>query len=337
MKVVHLAAEIAGQPALLCRGLRALGVDARSIAFGPGPMGHRADHQFEATGVVGWLDRLAAWRRFGWRADILHIHFGRTFLPFMADLHGAGARGTRLVFHFHGCDVRPRRQTLARHPLAACSECEPFCKPWKQVRLRRWASCRGSLTLVSTPDLLEVVPGAEHLPVAVDDGAWEARRQLVQASAEFEVLHAPSDPLIKGTRHVEAAVRQAARLRPSIRLRLVQGFDADAAAARFAGADCAVDQLHMGWHGLFAVEAMLLGLPVLVYIRPELRERARDLPAVAVTAGTLAGTLVDLHDRPARCKELAYRGPDYARRVHGLGAVAERLKRLYEERVLGVA
>ena len=45
-------------------------------------------------------------------------------------------------------------------------------------------------------------------------------------------------------------------------LELVEGLHHDEAFERYRAADIVVDQLNAGWYGLFAIEAMALGKPV---------------------------------------------------------------------------
>ncbi|MGD8395419.1 MAG: hypothetical protein PVF43_08095 [Candidatus Eiseniibacteriota bacterium] len=338
LRVLHAAAEIAGQPALLCRGLRARGIDARSLAFGTTWQRYPSDVRIDGGGVFGLLRRIRALVEHGRGVDILHLHFGTSFLPRLVDLGWFRRRGTHVVFHHHGCDVRPRATMLANHAVSACSECPVYCSPVRQQRVRRAAARHGALEIVSTPDLLEVVPGAVHLPVAIDVPAWEALRRQAAATdgTEWVVLHAPSEPSIKGTRHVVAAVEALAREHPDVRLELVQGLPAAEARRRFGVATVVVDQLHMGWHGLFAVEAMALGKPVLCYIRPDLRDHRPGLPVVPTTRETLLDDLRALHDDAPRAERLGTAGIAYAEREHGLERISARLAGLYEERVLGV-
>ncbi len=333
MRVLHIAAEIAGQPALLCRGLRARGIEARSLSLHPSWLGYPSDMAADGRGAAGLLRRLGALLRHGRGCDIVHIHFGTTFLPRLLDVPLLARSGARLVFHFHGCEVRPRARMLAAHALSACSECPVYCVPAKQERLLAAARRHGALALVSTPDLLEAVPEAEHLPVAIDLAAWDALRAAAAPAPGFVVLHAPSDPEIKGTRHVEAAVRELRARHPDVDLLLVQGEPAARARLRYGAATVAVDQLHLGWYGLFAVEAMALMKPALAYIRSDLDRPA--LPLVRTTRERLAADLEALRADPERRAAVAARGYAYVRAVHDLPVVSARLHDLYTRRVLG--
>jgi glycosyltransferase involved in cell wall biosynthesis len=332
VRVLHIAAEIAGQPALLCRGLRAFGVEARSLALHPSWLGYPSDVAVDGRGAAGLLRRLAAFIRHGRGLDIVHIHFGTTFLPRLLDVPLLARSGARLVFHFHGCEVRPRAETLARHALSACSECPVYCVPAKQERLLAYARRFGALALVSTPDLRAAVPAAEHLPVAIDLAEWDQLRVAAAPAPGFVVLHAPSDPEIKGTRYVIAAVRELEARYPDVELLLVQGEPAARARLRYGRATVAVDQLHLGWYGLFAVEAMALMKPVLVAIRSDLDRP--ELPVVRTTRERLAADLEALRGDPGRRAEMGAVGYAYVRAVHDLPVVSARLYELYRSRVL---
>jgi hypothetical protein len=187
---------------------------------------------------------------------------------------------------------------------------------------------------VSTPDLLEAVPEAVHLPVAIDLEAWEARRRAAHPAPGFVVLHAPSDPAIKGTRHVTAAVEALRAAHPDVRLELIQREPAERAHARYGAATVAVDQVHLGWYGLFAVEAMALALPVLCYIRPALDRP--ELPLVRTDRERLAADLATLYRAtPAERSAVGAKGLAYVRSMHALPVVSRALLALYETRVLG--
>jgi hypothetical protein len=210
-----------------------------------------------------------------------------------------------------------------------------YCVPERQARLLAVARQHGALLLVSTPDLLEAVPEAVHLPVAIDLEAWDARRLAARPAPGFVVLHAPSDRAIKGTRHVEAAVEALRPSHPDVRLELIEREPAERAPARYGAATVAVDQVHLGWYGLFAVEAMALALPVLCYIRPALDRP--ELPIVHTDRERLAADLLTLYDEPGMRSALGLAGLAYVRSMHALPVVSRALLDLYRTRVLGSA
>ena len=78
------------------------------------------------------------------------------------------------------------------------------------------------------------------------------------------VLHAPSSRTRKGTEHVIAACEQL-----DCELEIVEGLDHREAFERYRDADVVVDQLNAGWYGVFAIEAMALGKPVVTFLHDE--------------------------------------------------------------------
>ena len=84
-------------------------------------------------------------------------------------------------------------------------------------------------------------------------------------------------------------------------LELVEGLHHDEAFERYRAADIVVDQLNAGWYGLFAIEAMALGKPVVTFLHDEAVRRTEEafgtrVPIVSATAETLREAL-----RPLVC------------------------------------
>lgn len=330
VRVLHAPAEIAGQASTLARALRGLGVEAHSLAYNPGFPQYQPDEMrpYDAwPPLPRYAGYLAGTLRHLARYDVYHFHFGRTLIPpHNVDLPLYHALGRRVVFHYHGCDVRDRAHMLASHARATCTECDPFCRPARQKTIlasaRRWADAE----LVSTPDLLESAPRAQHLPVAVDLALYP----FTTARAEPRlVLHAPTNRLIKGTRYVEAAFERLRPRFPGVRFLTVEGLPWSGLRELMADADVVVDQLFMGWYGMVAVEAMALGKPVLCFIREDFEPRLRDCPVVRCTVENLAARLEAVLGDASRRARLGEQGRAYAKREHAAAAVAERLVALY--------
>ncbi len=337
MRVLHAPSEIAGQTSILARALRDLGVEARSLATNPTFAQYAVDEMkpYDAlpalpryAGYAGLLARhLAKW-------DVFHFHFGRTLIPpHNFDLPLYRLLGKTLVFHYHGCDVRNRAHMRAAHAHSTCTECEPpFCIPARQRRILREAERYASAEIVSTPDLLESAPRAMQLHVAV----WLAD----YPAAPFRetprlVLHAPTHRLIKGTPYVERAFEALRPRFPNVEFRIVEKVPWVELRRLMAECDVLVDQLHMGWYGMVAAEAMAMAKPALAHIRADFEPRMQDAPIVRTSVETLTDDLATLLRDAPRRRELGERGRAYVEREHEAHVVAGRLVALY--RSLGVA
>jgi hypothetical protein len=103
--------------------------------------------------------------------------------------------------------------------------------------------------------------------------------------------------------------------------------------------DIVVDMLTYGFYGANVREAMMLGKPVVCYLRPEWLEQMRDeipdyvdeLPVVSATPETIHEVLIGLIDDPERRQELGRLGRQFALKWHSAAAGAERFDRIYRE------
>src|SRR5438105_3843196 len=224
----------------------------------------------------------------------------------------------------------PRPRSPARRPClrGACTECAPFCIPPRQRRILASAARHADLELVSTPDLLESATRAIHFPVAADLSEYPF---TPPKGAARLVLHAPTNRLIKGTRHVERAYEQARRGFPGTEFVVVERKPWKELRDLMMLADVVVDQVFMGWYGMVAVEAMAMGKPVLCFIRPDFEPLLRDCPIVRCTLEDLPERLAELLGDPARCRALGEAGRAYVEREHAHTALARKLVELYRD------
>ena len=106
------------------------------------------------------------------------------------------------------------------------------------------------------------MPEAHVIPPGLDLGRSRPCRRPTRPRPL--VVHAPSNREKKGTRCVIEACAEL-----PVELDIVEGVPHDVARERYARADIVVDQLNAGWHGVFALEAMALGKPVVTYLKPD--------------------------------------------------------------------
>jgi glycosyltransferase involved in cell wall biosynthesis len=207
------------------------------------------------------------------------------------------------VFHYLGSDIRGK----SRDELAA--------------------GTRADAEVVGSYDAIRWVPHAHVIPPGLDLREFDPVPP--SDSPRPLVVHAPSNRERKGTAHVIAACEQL-----NVELDIVEGVPHEEARARYARADIVVDQLNAGWHGVFALESMALGKPVVTYLKPEVVERSAEgfgvrIPIVPATKETLVGALRPLVEQPALRRELGVESRAYVEQVHDIDRVADRLLDLY--------
>jgi glycosyltransferase involved in cell wall biosynthesis len=119
-----------------------------------------------------------------------------------------------------------------------------------------------------------------------------------------------------------------------VELDIVEGLPHDQAQERYARADIVVDQLNAGWHGVFALEAMALGKPVVVHLKPDVVAQAEKaygtkVPLVPATKESLVDALRPLVESPELRRRIGAESRAYVERVHDIDRIADRLLDIY--------
>jgi glycosyltransferase involved in cell wall biosynthesis len=305
LRVTHAPVNIAGIPWENVQALKRKGVDARLVVFERGRLHPEADWSLDRHGRLPQrlAQQFAAFARLAPRTDVFHFYFGLTLIPKSLQFPLLRLLRKKSVFHYLGSDIRGKAPTELAFGKRADAE------------------------IVGSYDAIRWVPEAHVIPPGLDLQPFtpvpptDSPRPLV--------VHAPSNREKKGTRYVIEACAQL-----PVELDIVEGVPHDEARARYARADIVVDQLNAGWHGVFALEAMALGKPVITYLKPDVVERSAEgygirLPIVPTTKETLVESLRPLVADPALRREIGAASRAYVEQVHDIDRVADRLLDLY--------
>ena len=307
LRVTLCPVNTAGVPWTNAQALRRRGVDARLVVFERYKLHPEADESLESPRNSLLLARQArqwaALARLLRRTDIFHFHFGLTLVPQSLQFPILRAARKKSVMHYLGSDIRGKTPEQLAYGKKADAE------------------------IVGSYDAIRWVPEAEVIPPGVN----LSRIAPVPPSDRTRplIVHAPSSRRRKGSEHVIAAIEGL-----DADLELVEGLHHDEAFERYRDADVVVDQLNAGWYGLFAIEAMALGKPVVTFLHDEAVRRTEEafgvrVPIVSATADTLRETLRPLVADAARRRELGAASRAYVERVHDIERVADRLLDLY--------
>lgn len=270
LRVTFCPVNTAGVPWTCVQALRRRGVDARLVVFNRYPLHPEADRSLDLEG--GLARRQARqWRelvRLLPRTDVFHFVFGLTLVPQSLQFPILRALGKRSVFHYLGSDIRGKTPTELSFGKKANAE------------------------IVGSYDAIRWVPEATVIPPGIDLAAIAP--SPLPARDRPLVVHAPSSRERKGTARV---IEACAAL--DVDLEIVEGLHHTEALERYRRADIIVDQLNAGWYGLFAIECMALGKPVLTYLHADATRRAEEafgleVPLVNATSESLEERLAEL-------------------------------------------
>ena len=148
---------------------------------------------------------------------------------------------------------------------------------------------------------------------------------------KLRIVHAPSDPKVKGTEYVIKAVEELKNEGYKIELDLVKNMPHQEAVEHYKRADIVVDQLLVGWYGVFAIECMALGKPVCVYIREDLKSYLpTPRPLVATSSRGSQGGLEKTYRRFNLRNRIGKTARMFVEQVHDADKIAKYLvKEIY--------
>jgi hypothetical protein len=305
LRVVHCPVNTAGVPWANVQALRRRGVDARLVVFERYRLHPEADAEIRRPRNVAarQLVQLRAFLRLLPRADVFHFYFGLTLIPKRLQFALLHAFRRKAVLHYLGSDIRG--------------------KPPEELAWGR----RADAEVVGSYDAIQWVPHAEVIPPGVDVAGIPLAPPPDRARPL--IVHAPSSRRRKGTEHVIAACDGL-----DAELELVEGLRHDEAFERYRSADVIVDQLNAGWYGIFAIEAMALGKPVVTFLHDEAVRRTEEafgvrVPLVHATKESLPDRLAELVADPELRRRVGAESRAYVERVHDLERVADSLLDLY--------
>ncbi len=305
LRVTHCPVNVAGIPWENVQTLRRHGVDARLVVFNRGKLHHEADWSLDRHGPLPLklAQQAAAFAKLAPQTDIFHFYFGLTLLPKSVQFPLLHALRKKSVFHYLGSDIRGKTR--------------------EQLAYGR----RADAEIVGSFDAIQWVPEAHVVPPGLD--LSEFTPVPPSDNPRPLVVHAPSNREKKGTRFVIEACEQL-----PVDLDIVEGLPHEEARARYARADIVVDQLNAGWHGVFSLESMALGKPVVTYLKPEVVDRSAAgfgvrIPIVPATKETLVEALRPLVEQPALRREIGAASRAYVEQVHDIDRVADRLIAVY--------
>jgi hypothetical protein len=316
--------DVAGTASALAFGMQALGVDAE-VALSISPYGS------PTAPVLSRPARLAYALAAPIRREVLHYQFGITWLPWYLDAYWARLWRRTLLVTYHGGDCRSYSLARVLFPARGRDGAEEADSDVRRRMGRLSRVCHAALVadLELATYVAPVFRRVYVTPLPVHTDAEVDRGEQRAAGRPLVVLHAPSDPEIKGTAAIVRAVEAIADEYP-VDLRLVTGVTHEQVVRELRGADIVVDQLNSVTSGVFALEAMALGLPVLGEIDASaLPPYQTDLPIVRVTPATLERELEALVVDPARRLRLADQGRGFVARNHDPVTVAAIVLEIY--------
>ncbi|MHA2231212.1 MAG: glycosyltransferase family 4 protein [Candidatus Hodarchaeales archaeon] len=310
--ILHIGDSPAGVPQKLSRAQRRIGLKSDILNFLQYKFEYEVDFHWprrESSSLkhlryIEALVNATTLLKISKDYDVFHFHY-RSALPGYLDLPIWKGQKKKIIIHHHGSDLRYRGEPR-------------FCSKF------------ADRILVSTPDLLEWSPEAVWIPNPISlENFHFTGVDHKDGSENVTIVHAPSHRSLKGTEHLIRAVKELKEERYKADLLLVENLPYRKAIESYKQADIVVDQLLIGWYGVFALECMAIGKPVCVYIRNDLESYLPSQPVFNTCPKNLLENLRILIEDCKLRRELGERGRKHVQELHDAHKITRKVTKLY--------
>lgn len=335
LRIFHGLSEVAGQAYYSVKGLRQLGVSTHHMVWEPNPFGYSYDITLNINKKKKYLFPVWAIKILHYECkilrenDVFHFHFGRSLLM-NTDLALFHKLGKKVFFEFHGSDLRDYYEAHERNPYL---QVEGTDKSREKLKKRNRKICKYADGIILHDDeLIEYLP-KDHPPVYVVPLRVDVEKikpVYVEQNREcVRIVHAPTNRKVKGSEAVFRAI-DILKEKYQVELVCVENKSQEEALELYKTADIIVDQLCIGTYGVFAIESMALGKPVVTYITDDMKQRLpEDLPICSANPDTIERVLeILIRDAQLRYK-LGVQGKEYVEKYHDYRKNAQMLYDIY--------
>ena len=292
MKVLHLnnPAQVATN---LVKAQRELGIEANLAVTSTKGWHTNFDHnlsKIDTSSIKGKMNVGKKLYDLIKECDILHYHGQAVSQGYRDLVMWSGIMGKPVILHHHGSEIRNKD-----YP--------------------KFASHLVKYRYVSTPDLLKFVPDAEWLPNPTD--LKDLKYSETNISGPLRIMHAPTNRDIKNTTAVEAAISKIKNEGLNVQFTLVENIQHSDLISQISKHDLIIDWVNpdFGIYGVFSIESMALGRPVICSLTDSLYEKY-DLPIISINPANLADKITELYKNRNMLLEIGKASHDFVQKHH---------------------
>ena len=327
------------EPANQVKELRKLGIKADYLAVGASPYWNQADYRVNYS--ESSLRRKA--QEFWWfwtvvaRYEIIYLHFMITLTQSGWELPLLKRLGRKIIVRYAGCEIRDREKNMSLHPqVNICQECDynaTICRSPLNQHRRVLMARYGDKFLVSTPDMRDFVPAAEHFPFfAPDTGGRIPRESPPRQGGKFKIVHVTAHPGIEGSRFIEQAVRNLQSKGIPIEYVFLRNVPHARVLDELQDADLSIGKLKMGYYANAQIESMYLGVPTVTWVRSEfMTDELRNSGFIFSSLDDLESTLEYFLRNPEALAQKRRLARSSIEKLHDNRVLAGRLQKMYSE------
>ena len=293
MRSLHLPMVIANNSVVMSKYLNRMGINTKALSFFKTRLGYEADINLnlDDLSMKERDKKIAEYADYFFEKEvhnyeIFHFHFMSTLSNSNAlggwdiypergqywDLKRLHDMGKKVVLYCVGSEIRNN----SRFVYSQMKFCYPTLSiPHPPLNTRHqykqiWNIIQHADAVVcGDSEVMNNIPYATLAPIPIDTDYMDGFVRQISPDEPMRVLHAPTSQAIKGTDIVLNILHQIQKKHPGLfEIKHIENCTYEEALAQYPGRGPAVDQINQSY-GLFALEAMYLGMPVICSLRPE--------------------------------------------------------------------
>ena len=343
-RILHSPHNIGNYPWILSRAERELGFQSDLSIFKSHIYYNNYDKILNINyfSIPGEIKKINFFKKAIKNYDIFHFNWGFSILdyPYLGldylDFAFLKRAGKKIFMTLQGDDVRQKDYFQAHFGYGPYPAPTYSFKDWlmdrrRQVRIKKIDKFADKIFALN-PDLLYVLPSrAKFIPYPYP---VEKIKNILpcRQSSKIKIVHAPSHRFAKGTDLIIKVINRLKKKYP-IDFVLVENLKQDQAQKVYKGADLAIDQLIVGWYGIFAVEMMAMGIPVIAFLRQnDLKKFVpfwKEIPIINTNAETLQKKLEIFIKDPSLRKKIGKQGQKFVMKNHHSLKIAKEISQYY--------
>lgn len=335
MRVLHAPENIAGQASILAKAQRELGIKADVLVFNQNKFNYENTINLSLSGktkIIRIFVQLFNFIRCFFKYDTFHFHFGGSLLPGNLDLPILKFFGKKMVMHYYGSDIR--RSDIAMNyvyfkTLDELHKIYPEEEDGYKLKKIKENEKYVDITIVDDYPLLVYSPNSIVIHMAIDLGKFDFIG-CENRNEKLKIVHAPSHREKKGTKYILPAIEKLINEKYDIDFILLENRTNDEVIEICKKADIIIDQLLLESHGVFLIENMALGKPVLCRIDEKFMKYYPEIPILRTDPDNIYENLKLLIENPDLRKELGEKGRKYVEKNHDSQKIAKQVLEIYK-------
>lgn len=334
LKVLHGTIEIANQMNTITKGLKELVVNAKTINYYPTYLGYEADYTLNVNSFKSFNEANLETKKLAQKMiaenDVFHFHFGTSLTLDYSDLHLLKDQGKKIIMHHWGSDVRMLSMAKKINPYVKVKDLNEEGIKKRLTFLSKYVDC----CVVADQELYcyvkDFYKNVILIPQAIDMDKYKISNIDNKKNKKFLIVHAPTHRQGKGTSFIINAVEKL-KYKYDFEFKLVENVSHEEAKKIYEKADLIIDQVLSAGHGLFALECMAMGKPVICSISDFMKMYyPKEIPIISAAGDEIETKLEFILNNKDMLESIGANGRKYVETYHDHLVISRRMLELYK-------